>query len=281
MRMRSSTGRIGCVVVGVALALAGARIARLHTTVVNADSLQASAHDRHIAAAARATLPDRTDWLLSALRRAPDGATIRVPAGHYRGPFTIDRSVHLRADSGAHLVGDRQTHTVAIRASNVTLDGFEISGSGLDLGRDHAAVHITGPGAVIVNNRIHDSLHGIYVRQADGARIEGNTIVGTETIMQPIDPFAAKGKPAESELCEVGLNQNRRGNGIHIWNSSHHLVARNQIRYTRDGVYFSFVNQTDVRDNEIEGVRYGLHYMYSDENRFEGNVFRNNTLATR
>ena len=54
---------------------------------------------------------------------------------------------------------------------------------------------------------------------------------------------------------------------------------RNTIRDTRDGVYFSFVDRTEVRDNDIEGVRYGLHYMYSDENRFEGNVFRDNAAG--
>jgi len=222
---------------------------------------------------------DRTEWLMAELAHAPQGATIDVPAGVYRGPFIIDRAVRLRAGGAAHLVGDGRTHTVAIRAADVVLDGFEISGSGLDLGQDHAAVHVTGARAVVVNNHIHDALHGVYVRQADGARIEGNTIVGTQVVEQEVDPFAAKGTPAEAELCTVDLNQNRRGNGVHIWNSSRHLVARNTIRNTRDGIYFSFVDSSDVRDNDIAGVRYGLHYMYADGNRFEGNVFRNNAAG--
>lgn len=222
---------------------------------------------------------DRTTWLRSALADAADGATIRVPAGLYRGPITLDRPVRLRAEPGAHLQGDGQTHTVAVRAANVTIDGFEISGSGLDLGHDHAAVHITGPHAVVMNNWIHDALHGVYVREADDARIENNTIVGTEMAMQPLDPLAPAGTPAASELCEVDLRQDRRGNGIHVWNSSHHLVARNRIRHTRDGVYFSFVDHSEVRENVIDDVRYGVHYMYSDGNRFENNIFRNNAAG--
>ena len=226
-----------------------------------------------------ATEVDRTDWLRAQLAQAAEGATIHVPPGLYRGPFTIDRAVRLYGGGTAHLRGDASTHTVAILAADVVLDGFEISRSGLDLGRDHAAVHVTGARAVVVNNRIHDALHGIYVRQADQVRIEGNTIVGTRTIEEPIDPFTARVTPAESELCEVDLNQNRRGNGVHIWNSSGHVIARNTIRHTRDGVYFSFVDRTEVRDNDIEGVRYGLHYMYSDDNSFEGNVFRDNAAG--
>ena len=222
---------------------------------------------------------DLTDWLLAQLARAAEGATIDVPAGLYRGPITLDRPVRLRAIGAAHLRGDGQAHTVAIRAADVTLDGFEISGSGLDLGKDHAAVHVTGLRAVIVNNTIHDALHGVYVRQADGARIEGNTITGTRTTVRAVDPFTSRPGPAEGELCEVELNQNRRGNGIHVWNSAHHLIARNTIRYTRDGVYFSFVDRTEVRDNDVEGVRYGLHYMYSDGNAFDGNVFRDNAAG--
>jgi len=230
-------------------------------------------------AATPASPRDRTDWLVSALAEAAVGATMRVPAGLYHGPFTIDRPVHLHADPGAHLVGDGRTHTVAIRAADVTVDGFDISGSGLDLSRDHAAVHVTGARAVIVNNRIHDSLHGVYIREADGARIEGNTILGTEMAVRAVDHLTAHDTSGETETCEVQLNQNQRGNGIHIWKSSHHLVARNRILHSRDGVYFSFVDRTDVRENDIAEVRYGLHYMYSNNNRFEGNIFRNNAAG--
>ena len=229
---------------------------------------------------AAALKPDRTAWLLAELARTADGGTIEVPAGLYRGPFTIDRPVRLHATQrGAHLRGDGKTHTVAIRANDVTIEGFEISGSGLELGQDHAAIHTTGARSTILDNYIHDSLHGVYVRQADGVRIQGNTIQGTETVLERVDPLAAAGKPGEGELCEVGLNQNRRGNGIHIWNSVGTVIVRNTIRHTRDGIYFSFADRSDVRENDIEGVRYGLHYMYSDENRFENNIFRNNAAG--
>jgi nitrous oxidase accessory protein len=268
----------GLAAAALAVACAGGIAARVVSTAP-AGTPSEHSHESAAPAGATAAAPDGTGWLIAALRDAPDGGAIRVPRGLYRGSFTIDRPVRLYADPGAHLLGDGRTHTVAIRAADVTLDGFEISGSGLDLSRDQAAVHVTGRGAVIVNNTIHDSLHGVYVRQADGARIEGNTISGTQTIQQPAGAPALKGKPAEGELCEVELNQNRRGNGVHIWNSSHHVVARNRIRGTRDGIYFSFVDRSDVRENDVEGVRYGLHYMYSDENRFEGNVFRDNAAG--
>ena len=267
-QLRSRGG--ACVLATLALIGIGARVRGI-------ESARAGTPATPPAAAVEA--PDGTSWLIAQLAGAPDGATIEVPPGVYRGPLVLDRPVSLHSNGGAHLRGDGRTHTVAVLAADVTIDGFEISGSGLDLGRDHAAVHVTGRRVVIARNRIHDALHGVYVRQADGARIEDNVITGTRSVVQPIDPFTSTLEPGEGELCEVSLNQNRRGNGIHVWNSSKHVIARNTIRHTRDGVYFSFVDRSEVRDNDIEGVRYGLHYMYSDENLFEGNVFRDNAAG--
>ena len=226
-----------------------------------------------------AGLPDRTAWLVQMLATAPDGATVDVPAGVYRGPFVVDRPLHLNGHGNAVLLGDGLTHVVAVRAADVQIEGFDIRSSGLDLAQDHAAIHVTGARAVIRHNRITESLHGVYVRQADHARIEQNTIVGKAETLEPVDPFRPGPTPSEAELCEVTLNQNRRGNGVHVWNSKGHVIAGNVIRDTRDGVYFSFVDGSDVRDNDIQGVRYGLHYMYSDENRFEDNVFRDNAAG--
>jgi len=229
--------------------------------------------------AASAPSRDTGRWLQDRLAAAVPGEVIDVPPGEYRGPFVISRAVHLRGHGHAVLRGDGQTHVVAIRAPNVVLEGFEIRDSGLDLSQDHAAVHITGPRAVIRGNHIANSLHGVYVRQADDARVEGNTIIGKTKTLEPVNPFAGGPSAAGSEMCEVGLSQDRRGNGIHFWNSSGHMVAHNVIRDTRDGIYFSFVDRTDVRDNDISGVRYGLHYMYSDGNHFEANTFRNNAAG--
>jgi len=229
--------------------------------------------------AAAPDAPDGGEWLRGQLAGAPAGATIEVPPGTYTGPFTISRPVTLRGGGRATLAGDGTTHVVAVRADDVTIEGFVIRGSGLDLGLDHAGVHVTGARVTVRDNRIVECLHGIYVRHADHARIEGNTIVGRSETTELADPLAKGLTPGEGELCVVALNQDRRGNGIHVWNSTGHVIRGNTIRDTRDGIYFSFVDHSEVRDNAIERVRYGLHYMYSDVNRFAGNVFRDNAAG--
>ncbi|MEO7273329.1 MAG: NosD domain-containing protein [Vicinamibacterales bacterium] len=229
--------------------------------------------------AAAPTPADGGAWLAARLAAAAPGEVIEVPAGIYTGPFTIERPLTLRGHGQATLIGNGKAHVVAVRAPDVTIEGFTIRGSGLDLTQDHAAIHITGAGAVVRDNRILESLHGIYVRQADHVRIESNTIVGRSETLEPVDPLRNGLTPAEGELCAVPLDQNRRGNGIHIWNSTGHAIVGNTIRDTRDGIYFSFVDHTEVRGNDVQHVRYGLHYMYSDHNRFDGNLFRDNAAG--
>ncbi len=68
-------------------------------------------------------------------------------------------------------------------------------------------------------------------------------------------------------------SSNRRGNGIHQWNCEGNLIRGNEISDTRDGIYFSFTNNSRVENNVVHHVRYGLHYMYSDGNFFENNTF--------
>ena len=220
------------------------------------------------------------DVLRVRIAAAQPGETVIVPAGEYAGPFVIDKPLVLRGEPGAILRGDKRTHVVAIRATDVELTGFAIRGSGRNLAEDHAAVHITGARAIVRGNQISDTLHGIYVRKADGCRIEDNTIIGDGARAAAVaDPLFVAPKPGESELCDIENIADRRGNGIHLWNSAGHVIERNTIRGTRDGIYFSFADDTLVRGNTISQVRYGLHYMYSDGNIFEENVFSENAAG--
>lgn len=232
-----------------------------------------------VIASAGATSPGEA--LRDRLAAASPGERIIVEAGIYEGPFVITQPVHLLGQPGAILQGDRQTHVVAVRAPDVEIAGFTIRGSGRKLARDESAIHVTGARAIIRDNRILDSLHGIYVRQADGCRLENNVILGDGVIVASVtDPLSGGLKPGEAELCDVETAQDRRGNGIHLWNSKDHLITGNTIQGTRDGIYFSFADSTVVRRNTFARVRYGLHYMYSDDNTFEENSFTENAAGS-
>lgn len=212
---------------------------------------------------------------------AAPGATLELAAGQYDGPIVITKPLTIRGDAGAVIRGDGKTHVVHIRTDDVTVSGLHLRGSGLELGKDHAAVFVEGSRVTVRDNLITDSLHGIYLKKASDCVLSGNRIFGKASASASavrIKPEAIR--PGGSDLCELPLNQNARGNGIHLWNSERIAVTKNEIRDTRDGIYFTFTNHSRIAGNVVTHTRIGLHYMYSDQNVFEGNRFAQNAVGS-
>ena len=224
-----------------------------------------------IALAPAATLQERID-------AAAPNDTIRVAAGIHAGAVLINKPLTLMGETGAEIRGPGLGHVIIITADDVTLRALRITGSGLNLSNDDAAVFVTGNRATIEQNTIADSLHGIYLKKVSGARILENRIEGKITIAAATEPVE-KGIGQSAENCDTTLVANRRGNGIHQWSCEGNLIRGNDISETRDGIYFSFTNDSRVEDNLVHHTRYGLHYMYSDRNVFENNTFTENAAG--
>ena len=185
--------------------------------------------------------------------RARPGDRVTVPAGAYTGDLFIDRPMTLMGIGRPTLIGSGTGSVIRVRASDVTIDGFEIDGRrGGDLGRDSAGIHVAAARVTIRNCAVREALFGIYLLAADDAVVEGNTVVGIP-----------------------GLQPGESGSGIHVWNSQRFRVSHNEISRTRDGIYVQSSSHGSVTDTQARDLRYGLHYMYSDDNRFEGNTFEN------
>jgi nitrous oxidase accessory protein len=207
---------------------------------------------------------------------AAPGATILVPAGQYDGAIVIAKPLTLIGTGLPIIQGSGQGKVVHIAVEGVTLLGFRIRGSGLNLSDDDAAVFITGNRATVEGNEIEDSLHGIYLKKASDCRLLDNRIRGKTTVPQETGSIES-GVGQSPENCD--LVPNRRGNGIHQWNCERNEIVGNEISEARDGIYFSFANHTRCERNWIHHVRYGLHYMYSDDNTFVENTFSENAAG--
>jgi nitrous oxidase accessory protein len=218
-----------------------------------------------------ATLQERID-------AASPNETISVSTGVYAGPIVINKPLVLIGEPGAAICGDGSGSVITITADDVTVRGFTISGSGLRLSDDNAAIFVTGNRVTIEKNTITDSLHGIYLKKVAGARVLNNRIQGKITLALSDEPIE-KTIGSSSENCDTTLVANRRGNGIHQWNCEGNLLRGNEISSTRDGIYFSFTNNSRVENNVVHHVRYGLHYMYSDNNSLTGNTFSDNAAG--
>ncbi len=200
--------------------------------------------------------PDGSHRSISdALAAAGPGDTIRVTAGVYHEHPVIGKPVVLLGEPGAVLDGDGRGIVLFVNAPAVVIRGFTIRGSGADQSRESAGILATeAPGIVVEDCRFEDVLFGIYLKQSHDAVIRGNTIEGKNLAM-PL-----------------------RGDGIRLWYSHNGLLIGNELSRVRDFVIW-FSDGTEVLDNRVSDSRYGVHYMYSDHNRFEGNEFRANHVG--
>lgn len=183
---------------------------------------------------------------------ASAGDTIVVEPGVYRGDLIIDRPLRLIGEGRPLLEGSGEGSVIRVRAADVTIEGLDIDGRGLgDVGRDSSGIHVAAERVTIRDCRIRGTLFGIYLREAHAARVEGSEIRGIP-----------------------GLDPGEKGSGIHVWNTDGFHLSDNQVHHSRDGFYIQSSPNGVVARNQASDIRYGLHYMFSDDNLFEDNVFQ-------
>jgi len=197
--------------------------------------------------------PVRT--LSAALMAAPRHARIVVKAGVYREPtIVVNKPVQIIGEGWPTLDGANARQIMTITADSVTIRGLHFQHVGTSFTEDWAAVRFqTVRDCTIEGNRFDDAFFGIYLAKVNDCTIRGNVL------------RSGRGREMNS------------GNGIHLWNSSGITIADNRIAGHRDGIYFEFVHNSVISGNVSEqNLRYGLHFMYSDDCRYLHNTFRNN-----
>lgn len=212
----------------------------------------------------------------------PQGGILVLEKGTHTGPVKIARSMTIEGNGAAVIDGNRSGPVILVDAPGVTLSGLIVRNSGLSLDDDDAGILVRGDDVRLKNNRVESCLHGIYLKKVRGGELTGNTVVGATADGGGTGDMLSGGLQFDGgdTLCAVGdLDVNRRGNGIHLWNSRKVVLSGNRVSRTRDGIYFSFSDDCQVVDNVVTDCRYGLHYMYSDGNRFSGNRFSRNAAG--
>lgn len=193
--------------------------------------------------------------LSAALLVADSGSRIIVKPGTYREPMiVVSRPVEIIGEGFPTFDGQGAHQIMAIGADSVTVRGLRFANVGISHVEDRAAIKVVSVRwCVIENNRIDDALFGIYLADVGECAITGNVIRGH------------------------AANEGTSGNGIHLWSSRAITIARNVVSGHRDGIYFEFVRDSRIIGNLSErNLRYGLHFMYSDDCHYENNTFRRN-----
>jgi len=190
--------------------------------------------------------------------RAQPGGRLEIAAGIYRGDVVVDKPLHIVGLGRPTLVGSGTGSVVRIRAADVTIEGFDIDGlGGGDLGKDSAGIHVAARRAIVRACHIRNTLFGIYLREADDAVVERCRVTGIP-----------------------GKSPGEKGSGLHVWNTQGFRLDQNVIADVRDGFYIQSSSHGVIRRNEARDLRYGLHYMFSDDNQFEDNLFERGAAGT-
>ncbi len=192
-----------------------------------------------------------------AIEAAENGDRIFVEKGVYKeGTIEIRKSISLIGVDRPVLDGEFKGEIVTFNdADHITLRGFKFINSGKDEIRSVAAVHIyTSSDSVIEQNIFENNYFGIYVQRGNRVLIQNNKITTNR-----------------------GTSQESIGDGIHLLGSQEIWVKNNYISGHKDGIYLEknkkcFVFKNLSRNN----LRYGLHFMFSNDSVYTGNVFDNN-----
>ncbi|MBT8283076.1 MAG: nitrous oxide reductase family maturation protein NosD, partial [Muriicola sp.] len=62
-----------------------------------------------------------------------------------------------------------------------------------------------------------------------------------------------------------------------LWYSKNVVVEGNLVQGVRDGIYLEFADHITIRNNHSkDNLRYGLHFMFSNDDSYTDNIFENN-----
>ncbi|MFH6936747.1 nitrous oxide reductase family maturation protein NosD [Flavobacterium sp. FlaQc-30] len=190
-----------------------------------------------------------------AIDLANPGDTILIYKGVYReGNIVINKRIVLQGKDFPILDGQRKYEVVSIKADSVVVSGFKVIDSGYGSLNDPCGIKIYDKiGVIVKNNILENNFFGIYAQKGSSCIIENNTIKAHQT------------------------EEQRIGNGIHCWKSDSMKIIGNRISGHRDGIYFEFVSNSIIWRNISKGnIRYGLHFMFSNDDSYISNVFKNN-----
>jgi nitrous oxidase accessory protein len=190
-----------------------------------------------------------------AIQAAAAGDTIEVHEGIYKeGNIVVDKRLTLVGVNYPVLDGEKKYEVLSVKADYSVIKGFRIQNSGYGSLDDPCGVKVyDGRGVEILENILDDNFFGIYIQYGKQCVVKNNLIKA------------------------YGVEEQQIGNGIHCWKSDSLLIIGNKIEGHRDGIYFEFVTNSVIwRNRSFRNIRYGLHFMFSNNDAYITNYFKNN-----
>ncbi|MFC6716323.1 nitrous oxide reductase family maturation protein NosD [Natrialbaceae archaeon GCM10025810] len=198
------------------------------------------------------------DSVQAAVDAADPGDEIRLE-GRFDERVTVDTpgvTLEARERDGALIDGGGEGTVIEVAADDVTVEGVWVRNSGPERGEEDSGIYVNGSDATVSSLRATDVTFGVYLRGAEATTVEDSLVAGRSD-----------------------LDQDERGNGIHLWEANETRLENNSIRTVRDGIYYQWAKNVVAEGNAMWEMRYGVHYMYSESNHLEDNVAFDNDIG--
>jgi nitrous oxidase accessory protein len=196
--------------------------------------------------------------LTEAIRLASDGDKIIIKSGVYReGPIIIDKSVEIIGEGYPEFDGEEKYEVIKVIADDVAIRGIKVTNVGIAFIHDNAGIRVEDArGCEIIDNKFINNFFAILLARASDCTIHNN------------------------DIRAFGELESYAGNGVHLWNSENITITNNYIDGHRDGIYLEFSKNATISGNtSVNSLRYGLHFMFSNDCVYRGNTFRNNSAG--
>ena len=210
------------------------------------------------APAATLEVPAGGDNLRQALESAAPGDVLRLSAGTHTGGVTVTKPLILEGEPGTVVDGGGKGQVIRVSAPNVVIRGLTVRRSGRVLAAMDAAIVLdrSATGALVEDNTLDHNLFGIYVWGPSDAVVRHNRIEGN-----------------------TELRTSEAGDGIAVWDAPGALVADNEITGGRDGIFVNVSRQDRFIGNRFSKLRFGVHYMYTNDSEVAGNTSVGNHIG--
>ncbi|WP_282069180.1 nitrous oxide reductase family maturation protein NosD [Olleya namhaensis] len=190
-----------------------------------------------------------------AISQAKDFDTIIIKKGTYKEhAIVIDKPLTIIGKNYPVIDGESKGEIIIIKADNVTVDGLFIINVGTSYTEDYAAIRVRNSKNFVIQNLVLEKLFfGIYIEKSRDGKIYHNKIIGD------------------------AVKEYNSGNGIQLWYSKNIQIEHNYVEHVRDGIYLEFSDGCLIKNNTSTlNVRYGLHFMFSNDDIYQDNTFENN-----
>lgn len=181
--------------------------------------------------------------------------TLYIHSGEYKeGNIRITKPLTIIGRNWPIINGEKKVELMTIRSSYVNISGLVLKNSAEGTMNDPAAIRVAEANHIsVVNNKMYNNFFAVYLQYAKHCLIKDNVITASQQ------------------------HEYQSGNGIHCWKSDSLQIIGNRIAGHRDGIYFEFVTHSIIWRNIAENnLRYGLHFMFSNNDTYITNLFRNN-----